>query len=121
MVISLSNSGEVYAANEMTPTETKELLMERILFQHYARNLLNITEKLYDCKKIINIKRIDNKHLIKVGLTTFTGAHNPPNDLYIITFQDIPGLSLEQPFEFHLENVDRVKNISEEQYRDFCK
>jgi hypothetical protein len=27
----------------------------------------------------------------------------------------------EQPFEFHLENVARAKNISNEQYEAFCR
>lgn len=55
-----------------------------------------------------------------VGLITFTGPHNPPNDLYIITFTDSP-IGPEQPFEFHLENVDRTEKISNEQYEAFCR
>ncbi|WP_442600143.1 hypothetical protein [Neobacillus sp. D3-1R] len=109
-----------YAANKINPASTKEEMMEDVLFQHYASHLLKITNRLYDCKKILSIERFDNKHLIRVGLTTFTGPHNPPNDLYIITFMDSPS-GPEQPFDFHLENVDQVENISNEQYEAFCR
>ena len=63
---------------QLSRFQQKEEMMEDILFQHYASHLLKITDKLYDCKKILSIKSIDNNHLIKIGLTTFTGSHNPP-------------------------------------------
>jgi hypothetical protein len=120
LVFVLASETGVYAANETNPISTKEEMLEDILFQHYASHLLKITNRLYDCKKIIRIERIDNMHLIKVGLTTFTGPHNPPNDLYIITFRDIPS-GPNKPFEFHLEHVARAENISNEQYEAFCR
>jgi hypothetical protein len=120
LVFVLASDNGAYAANETNPTSKKEELLEDILFQHYASHLLKITNRLYDCKKIISIERIDNKHLIKVGLTTFTGPHNPPTDLYIITFMDSPS-DPEKPFEFQLEHVARAENISNEQYEAFCR
>lgn len=101
-------------------TSPKGEMMEEILFQHYSSDLLKITNRLYDCRKILSIKRMDSGHLIKVGLITFTGPHNPPNDLYIITFKDSP-IGQDQPFQFHLENVDITKNISNDQYEAFCR
>ena len=120
LIIVLASDTRVYATNTTKPVSTKEEMMEDILFQHYDSHLLKITDKLYDCKKILSIKSIDNNHLIEIGLTTFTGPHNPPTDLYIITFMDSPSVP-GQPFEFHLENVARTENISNEQYEDFCK
>jgi hypothetical protein len=120
LIFVLASDTGAYAVNKTNPTSTKEEMMKEILFQHYASHLLKITNKLYDCEKILSIKRIDNKHLIEVGLTTFTGPHNPPTDLFIITFMDSPR-GPEQPFEFHLENVARAENISNEQYEAFCR
>jgi hypothetical protein len=120
LLLALASATKANAANNTNPTSTKEEMMEDILFQHYSSDLLKITNKLYECEKILGIKRIDNKHLIEVGLITFTGPHNPPNDLYIITFIDSPS-GPGQPIEFHLENVARAENISKEQYEAFCK
>jgi hypothetical protein len=109
-----------YAANTTNPTLTKEEMMEDILLRHYSSNLLKITNRLYECEKILSIKRMDDMDLITVGLITFTGPHNPPNDLYLITFSDSP-MGPENPFNFHLEKVARTENISNEKYEAFCK
>jgi hypothetical protein len=111
LIIILASDSGAYAEKRTSPTSTKEEMIEDILFQYYAPQLLKITNKLYECEKILSIKKINNKHLIEVGLTTFTGPHNPPNDFYSITFIDSP-IGPEQPFEIHLENVARTENIS---------
>lgn len=83
LIFVLASDTRAYATNKTNPTSTKEEMMEDILFQHYAPHLLKITNKLYECEKILRIKRINNKHLIEVGLITFKGPHNPPNDFIL--------------------------------------
>jgi len=44
--------------------------------------------KQYEDEKILEIKKRDGYFDITVQVTTFEGAHNPPNDLVTITFSN---------------------------------
>ena len=44
--------------------------------------------KQYEDEKILKIKKRDNYFDVTVQVTTFKGAHGPPNDLVSITFSN---------------------------------
>lgn len=51
----------------------------------------------YMDEKILNIEKIDGKIRIKVRVTTFVGAHNPPYGIETITFlEDYTGIKVEE-------------------------
>jgi hypothetical protein len=65
LIFILPSDTGAYAENRSNPTSTKEEMMEDILFQHYASHLLKITNRLYECEKILSIKRIDPELFMK--------------------------------------------------------
>ncbi|MGE7625427.1 DUF3888 domain-containing protein [Viridibacillus sp. NPDC096237] len=104
----------------------KDLLEEALLYQ-FAEYFNEITGgKAYGCQKILNIKRIEessNRHEITAQLLTYEGAHNPPNDLYVIRFSVEPpgeGEAIEKA-KFKIIKVDKTKNIPEEEILKICK
>jgi hypothetical protein len=120
IVTLLCDIGKAYAIDSSVQTETKEQLMENILLRHYSPNFLQITKEQYYCQKIRNIRNVDNEYIITVSLLTFQGAHNPPYDLYMITFIDSPVVT-GQPFKFQIQNVELAENISIKQAQAVCK
>ena len=87
----------------------------------YLPALLKVTDKLFMCEKITDIKRIgesDRQHEITIEVVTFTQAHDAPYDLFRITLTDIPE-NLEVP-NLHVTNVERKKDISIQQVNAQC-
>ncbi|MBT2686861.1 DUF3888 domain-containing protein [Bacillus sp. ISL-47] len=101
----------VYAQSELS----KEELLEETLMVRYLPNILEVTDKLFMCERITNIKRLDGnrQHELTIEVMTFEKAHMPPYDLYRITLTD-------KPDEITVTKIERAENISPEQLKKSC-
>ena len=107
----------VYSQNKLT----REKLLEETLMVRYLTTILKVTDKLFMCEKITDIKRIgesDREHEVTIEVVTFTQAHDAPYDLFRITLTDIPE-KLDVP-NLKVTNVQREKNISVKQLNKQC-
>ena len=80
-----------------------------------------VTNKLFMCEKITNIKRIggsERQHEVTIEVVTFEQAHEPPYDLFKITLTDIPE-KLDVP-NINVTHVERKKNLSDQQLNKQC-
>lgn len=104
-------STKVYSQDELT----REKLLEETLLVRFDQTILEITDKLFMCERIIDIKRIDGdrKHEITIEVVTFEQAHSPPYDLFRITLID-------KPDEIIVINVNRERNLSTERLNKHC-
>ncbi|MCM3711134.1 DUF3888 domain-containing protein [Sporosarcina luteola] len=102
---------KVYSQDELT----REKLLEETLLVRFDPTILEITDKLFMCERIIDIKRVDGdrKHEITIEVVTFEQAHSPPYDLFRITLIDTPS-------EINVINVKRARNLSTEQLNKHC-
>lgn len=102
---------KVYAQNE----HTREELLEEALVVRYLPYILEVTDKLFMCERITDIKRLDGnrRHELTIEVVTFEKAHMPPYDIFRITLTDIPdGITV--------TNVERTGNLSPEQLKKHC-
>ena len=70
----------VYSQNKLT----REKLLEETLMVRYLTTILKVTDKLFMCEKITDIKRLDDsdtQHEVTIEVVTFTQAHDAPYDL----------------------------------------
>ena len=107
----------VYSQNELT----REKLLEETLMVRYLTTILKVTDKLFMCEKITDIKRIngsDRQHEVTIEVVTFEQAHDRPYDLFKITLTDTPG-TLDAP-NINVTNVERKNNLSDQQLNKQC-
>jgi hypothetical protein len=108
---------QVYSQNKLT----REKLLEETLMVRYLPTILKVTDKLFMCGKITDIKRIDGsdrQHEVTIEVVTFEQAHDRPYDLFKITLTDIPE-KLDVP-NINVTNVERKKNLSDQQLNKHC-
>ncbi|MEK5063669.1 hypothetical protein [Cytobacillus sp. FSL R5-0596] len=69
-------SHDVYAHSELS----REELIEEALIVRYLPYILEVTEKLFMCERISDIKRIGGNrgHELTIDVITFEKAHMPP-------------------------------------------
>lgn len=105
-----------YSQNKLT----REKLLEETLMVRYIPTLLKVTDKLFMCEKITDIKRLgsDLEHKVTIELVTFEQAHDRPYDLFRITLTDIPDNI--DFLNIKVTNVERIKNISDQQFNKHC-
>lgn len=102
---------KVYAQNELT----REELLEEALIVRYLPYILEVTDTLFMCERITDIRRLEGnrRHELNIEVVTFEKAHEPPYDLFHITLTDIPdGITV--------TNVKRTGNLSPEQLKKHC-
>lgn len=102
---------KVYAQSELT----REELWEEALIIRYLPYILEVTDKLFMCERITDIKSLggNRRHKLTIEVVTFEKAHMPPYDLFRITFTDIPnGITVAK--------VERTENLSSEQFKKHC-
>ncbi|PEK39205.1 hypothetical protein CN586_29055 [Bacillus toyonensis] len=107
----------VYSQNKLT----REKLLEETLMVRYLPTILKVTDKLFICEKITDIKRLgesERQHEVTIEVVTFEQAHEPPYDLFRITLTDIPE-KLDVP-NINVTHVERKKNLSEQQLNKHC-
>lgn len=107
----------VYSQNKLT----REKLLEETLMIRYLPTILNVTDKLFMCEKITDIKRIggsERKHEVTIEVVTFEQAHDRPYDLFKITLTDIPE-KLDVP-NINVKNVEHKKDLSVQQVNKHC-
>ncbi|MFS0688826.1 DUF3888 domain-containing protein [Sporosarcina sp. 179-K 8C2 HS] len=102
---------KVFSQDELT----REKLLEETLLVKFDPIILEVTEKLFMCERIIDIKRIDGdrKHELTIEVVTFEQAHSPPYDLFRITLIDTPD-------KINVISVKRERNISTQQLNKHC-
>jgi hypothetical protein len=108
---------QVYSQNKLT----REKLLEETLMVRYLPTILKVTDKLFMCEKITDIKRIDGsdrQHEVTIEVVTFEQAHDRPYDLFKITLTDIPE-KLDVP-NINVTNVERKKKLSDQQLNKHC-
>lgn len=102
---------KVYAQSELT----REELLEEALIVRYLPYILEVTDKLFMCERITDIKSIggNRHHELTIEIVTYEKAHDPPYDLFRLTLTDIPdGITV--------TNVERTENLSPEQLKKHC-
>ncbi|WP_432360628.1 DUF3888 domain-containing protein [Sporosarcina sp. UB5] len=101
----------VYAQDELT----REKLLEETLMVRYLPLLLEVTNKLFMCERIIDIKRLDGdrNHELTIEVVTFEQAHSPPYDLFRVTLTDTSD-------GINVINVKRKKDLSTQQLNKHC-
>lgn len=102
---------KVYAQNGLT----REELLEETLIVKYLPYILEVTDKMFMCERITDIKRIDGnrRHELNIEVVTYEKAHEPPYDLFHFTLTDIPdGITV--------KNVKRTGDLSPEQFKEHC-
>ena len=107
----------VYSQNELT----REKLLEETLMVRYLTTILKVTDKLFMCEKITDIKRIngsERQHEVTIEVVTFEQAHDRPYDLFKITLTDMPE-TLDVP-NINVINVERKNNLSDQQLNKHC-
>ena len=108
---------KVYSQNELT----REKLLEETLMIRYLPFIFEVTDKLFMCEKITDIKRLgesERQHEVTIEVVTFEQAHEPPYDLFRITLTDIPE-KLDVP-NINVTHVERKKNLSDQQLNKHC-
>ena len=107
----------VYSQNELT----REKLLEETLMVRYLTTILKVTDKLFMCEKITDIKRIngsERQHEVTIEVVTFEQAHDRPYDLFKITLTDMPE-TLDVP-NINVIHVERKNNLSDQQLTNHC-
>ncbi|UOQ46832.1 DUF3888 domain-containing protein [Gracilibacillus caseinilyticus] len=96
----------VYAQNELK----REELLEEALIVRYLPHILEVTDNLFMCERITNIKRLggNRDHEVVIEVVTFEKAHMPPYNLFRIKLID----TLDK---ITVTEVERTENISSEQ------
>lgn len=101
---------------------TREELLEEALMNRYRTTILKVTDKLFMCEKITDIKRIgrdERQHEVTIEAVTFENAHDRPYDLFKITLTDDIPVKLDVP-NINVTHVERKNNLSEQQLRKQC-
>ncbi len=83
---------KVYSQNELT----REILLEATLMVRNLPFILEVTDKLFMCERITDIKRLsghDRQHELTIEVVTFEQAHSPPYNLIRVTLTDTPATS----------------------------
>ncbi|WP_068674731.1 DUF3888 domain-containing protein [Oceanobacillus sp. Castelsardo] len=93
----------------------REELLEEALIVRYLPYILEVTDKLFMCERITNIKRLggNRDHEVVIEVVTFEKAHMPPHDLFRIKLIDTPD-------KITVTDVNRTENISPEQLKKHC-
>lgn len=101
----------VYAEKE----SKREELLEEALIVRYLSSISEVTDKLFMCEQIANIKRLSGNrdHEVIIEVVTFEEAHMPPYDLFRITLIDTPD-------KITITGVERKDNLSSEQLKKHC-